>query len=378
MDQPLVLLVTEKRERDVLGQIVVPLSNVDDDDSRSSEPLRVPLQPGLRCPDLMTSPGELVYNVWITTRDLDTTPENRSLTSRTTASLNRLRRKLNSSPTMSSSTRWNDFKTNRRHSIDTFLDLHSDSSPDYCHMSFDEDSSPTTNEEGFMPISSSDGYIKRSSLPTVFEYYFPRPQILEVCPSEGPTTGGTVVTVRGRGLGLNRDDVVGLFICGSDVLDSVQYISSERLVCTTVAWRPCVGCVTVETGSGGRACSTAQFTFTARSEPPMSRLYPSPVQPTSELPMTKKGRRRFSLDALENVTSSNLFDDKPQRSLDRNVHRRQNSHEVATSSSELCPPVVAIHPVRTSDVDDTRTAKILPQTEDHSHRKLYSEKVAQI
>lgn len=375
------LLVTEKRERDVLGQIVVPLSNVDDDDSRSSEPLRVPLQPGLRCPDLMASPGELVYNVWITTRDLDTTPENRSLTSKTTASLSRLRRKLNSSPTMSSSTRWNDFKTNRRHSIDTFFDLHSGSSPDYCHISFDEDSSPNTSE-GFMPISSSDGYIKRSSLPTVFEFYFPRPQILEVCPPEGPTTGGTVVTVRGRDLGLNRDDVVGLFICGSDVLDSVQYISSERLVCTTVAWRPCVGCVTVETGSGGRACSTAQFIFTAGSEPPMSRVHPSPVQPASELPITKKERRRFSLDALENVRSSNLFDDKPQRSMDRSVHRRQNCHEVATtadtSSSELCPPVVEIHPLRTFDDDDTRTANIFPQTEDHLHRKLYGEKVAQI
>jgi len=362
----------------VLGQIVVPLSNVDDDDSRSSEPLRVPLQPGFRCPNLLTSPGELVYNVWITKTALDATPEDRSLTSRTTASLGRLRKKLNSSPIVSSSTRWNDFKTNRRHSMDALLDLHPGKSTDFCPISFDEDSSPTTSEEGFMPISSSDGYIKRSSLPTVSEYNFPLPHISEVCPSEGPTTGRTVVTVRGRNLGLSRDDVVGLFICGSDVLDSVQYISTERLVCTTLAWRPCVGCVTVETGSGGRACSTAQFTFTAVSEPPVSRVHPSPVQPTSELSMTKNRRRRFSLGALENIRSSNLYDDKPQRTLDRNVHRPQNSGEVATSSSEFCPPVVEIHPMRTSSDDDPRTVKTLPQTQDHSRSKFYGEKVTHI
>ena len=366
-------LVTEKRERDVLGQIAVPLSSVDDD-SRSTEPLRVPLQPGLCCPDLLASPGELLYNVWITTRDATATPEDRSLTSRTTDSLRKLRRKLNSSPIISSTTRWNDFKTSRRHSIDTVLDLQSGRSTDFCRMYFDDESysSPTTTGDVFMPLPSSDGYVKRSSLPMVSEYYFPHPQILEVWPSEGPSTGGTVVTVRGRDLGLSIDDVVGLYICGSDVLDSVQYISSERLVCTTVAWRPCVGSITVETGSGGRVSSTVQFTFTARSETPPSRLSLTSSQPSSELSFMKNLRRRFSLGALENIESPHL---------EKDALRRQKSSEAAissaTSSSELRSPVVDIQATRTSS-DVTRPGGTLPQTQDHTRLKSNNEKVTPI
>ena len=356
----------------MLGQIVVPLSNVDD--SRSIEPLRVPLQPGLCCADLVTSPGELVYDVWITAQS-----EDRSLASRTTTGLGRLRRKLNISPTASSTSRWNELKTSRKHSVDTLIDLHAGSSPDYCHISFDDDSSPITADQGFMPTPSPDGYVKRSSLPSVSEYYFPRPQILEVCPSEGPTTGGTVVTVRGRDLGLSRDDVIGLFICGSDVVDSVRYISSERLVCTTVPWRPCVGSVTVETASGGRICSAAQFTFVVGSEPPTSRVSQSSAQPSSELSTTRSRRRRFSLDALENIESSSLCDNEPKRTPGKDVVlRRQKSHDVTTSavtsSSELSTPVVEVQSVRTSR-DVTRPQTRLPQIKDHAGWKFNNEKV---
>ena len=367
VDQPLVFLVTETRERDVLGQIVVPLSNVDD--SCSAEPLRVPLQPGLRCPDLVSSPGELTYNVWMTTRDLAATPEDRSLTSRTTASLNKLRRRLHSSPTVPSATRWNDFKTNRRHSMDAMLYLHAGSSPDYCDIFFDGDSSLSTTGEDFMPIPSSDGYIKRSSLSTLSEYYFPRPHILEVCPLEGPSAGGTVVTVRGRDLGLSQDDVVGLSICGSDVVDSVQYISSERLVCTTVAWRPCVGSVTVETASGGRVCSAAQFTFSAGSEPPTSRLHPSFAHDNSQPSTTKNRRQRFSLDALEKIESSYHWGDESQRTLGNDDI--QKSNEVMASATTPC--VAEIQATTPRNV--TCPSRTLPPTDDHSHLTFYSVKV---
>jgi len=325
MDQPLVLLVTEKRDRDVLGQIVVPLSNLED--VCSAEPLRVPLQPGLRCPDLFTSPGELTYSVWITETD-------RSLTSRTTAGLNKLRRKLNSSPTS-----WNEFRTNRRHSVDSLLDLHAGgASPNFYQISFDEDMLRPTSDDVFMPVSSPEGYVKRSSLQTVSELYFPHPQILEVCPSEGPTTGGTVVTVRGRDLGLGRDDVVGLFICGSDVVDSVQYISSERLVCRTSAWRPCVGSVTVETASGGRASCTAQFTFIAGSEPCAPRIF---THCASDPLDSRIQRRRLSLSmSLDNTRSS--WGDEGLRTPRRDSLRRRRSVDVAS------PPVANIQPTTTS------------------------------
>jgi len=350
--ESVVFLVTEKRERDVLGQIVVPLSNVDD--CCSTQPLRVPLQPGLRCPDLVRSPGELIYDVWTTTADFTATPEDRSLTSRTSASFSRLRRKLNSSPIVSSSSRWNDFKTNRRHSLDALLDLHTDTNSNIGHISFEEDGSSATIGEGFM---SSDGYVKRSSLSTVSEDYFQRPQILEVCPSKGPTTGGTVVTVRGRDLGLSRDDVVGLYICCSDVVDSVQYISSERLVCTTAAWRPCVGCVSVETASGGIISSAVQFTFTAVSEPAVS------FTQHDSYTLSKNKCRRFSVDMLEDIKLSYLHDGKRQTTQqEQDVLRRQKRLQESTAAccEQHGPPIVEIHPMKTSDVtcSPTTTSQI--------------------
>lgn len=376
MDQPLVFMVTEKHERDVLGQIIVPLSSVDD--YCAADPLRVPLQPGPRSPDLVTSPGELAYSVWITT---GVPSQERSLTSRTTAGLGRLRRKLNSSPAPSSASRWNDFKANRRrHSADSFFD----SSLDFGDISFDDDSSPTSAVKDFVPISPDHGYVKRSSLPTVLEFY--SPQILEVCPSEAPISGGTVVTVRGRDLGLNREDVVGLFICGSDVVESVQYISSERLVCTTVAWRPCVGCVAVETLSGGRASSTVQFTFMAASEPPAPRVSRSSIHSTPELPTLTNRDRRLSLGSLENVKSSSLWSDEPQKKAGNVVLRRRRSVEVSTSaakSSEPGPLLAKIQPTTTCR-DVIRPSKKLPQVEDNwrgnfddeeaSHELLFTDK----
>lgn len=377
VDQPLVLMVTEKRERDVLGQIVVPLASVDD--CRSAEPLRVPLQPGLRYPHPLTSsPGELVYNLWITTENASATPESRSLTSKiATAKLSKLalRRKLNASP-ISSASRWNDFKTSRRHSTDALLDLtsvgfHSASSPD---LVFYDDRSPTTPTGDFVPVPSSDGYIKRSSLPSAQEYYFSRPQILEVWPSEGPTTGGTVLTVRGRDLGVSRDDVIALLICGSDVLESVQYISSERMVCATAAWKPCVGCVTVETASGGRASSAAQFTFIAGggSEPPTPRAVSSP----SDSPMANNQRRRFSLSELENIESFSSSLDrntKPwSRTAGKNVFRRRKREDLAATRF-----VVDAQRRRSSD-DVTSPPSKLSQIEEDSCWKFDDEKVAPV
>ena len=165
-DEFLTLLVTEKRERDVLGQIVVPLSNVDYACS-PEPPLRVPLQPGGLCsPHSVTaSPGELVYSIWITARDLSP-----SVKSRTTSGLRQLRRKLNNNSPLSSS-RWNEIRSARRHSVSTLMDLHSDTSPSFYQLSFDDDGScPTTAEPDFMAVPLPEGYVKRSSLPGVHSY----------------------------------------------------------------------------------------------------------------------------------------------------------------------------------------------------------------
>ena len=87
-------------------------------------------------------------------------------------------------------------------------------------------------------------------------------QVTGVSPREGPCEGGTRLTVRGSCLGRSMEDVVGLYVCGSNVLSSLEFISSSKLVCTTKAHKPGTGTVVVETQSGGRGVSLVQFTFT--------------------------------------------------------------------------------------------------------------------
>jgi len=82
-----------------------------------------------------------------------------------------------------------------------------------------------------------------------------------VSPKEGSVEGGTRLTIRGSNLGRNKEDVIGLYVCGSNVLSSLEYVSASKLVCTTKAHKPCVGNVTVETQVGGRGVSLVQFTF---------------------------------------------------------------------------------------------------------------------
>ena len=83
-----------------------------------------------------------------------------------------------------------------------------------------------------------------------------------VSPKEGSSEGGTRLTIRGSNLGRNKDDVVGLYVCGSNVLSTLEYLSASKLVCTTKPHKPCCGTVSVETQTGGRGASLVQFTFT--------------------------------------------------------------------------------------------------------------------
>jgi len=57
---PLTFLVTEKHERDILGQVIVPLSDLTS--FRTNRPLRRPLQPHKKCPQAV---GDLVFEAWI-------------------------------------------------------------------------------------------------------------------------------------------------------------------------------------------------------------------------------------------------------------------------------------------------------------------------
>jgi len=111
-------------------------------------------------------------------------------------------------------------------------------------------------------------------------------QVTGVSPKEGSTEGGTRLTIRGSYLGRDKDDVVGLFVCGSNVLSSLEFISSSKLVCTTKPHKASTGAVTVETQTGGRGLSLVQFTFIDSTPPPPAAPSSSTSLPASAVPIS--------------------------------------------------------------------------------------------
>jgi len=64
---PLTFLVTEKHDRDILGQVTLPLSDLTS--FRTNRTLRLPLQPHKKCPHAI---GELVFEAWISAGNMPT------------------------------------------------------------------------------------------------------------------------------------------------------------------------------------------------------------------------------------------------------------------------------------------------------------------
>jgi hypothetical protein len=349
---PLVLLATEKHERDILGQVTIPLTDLTEE--CLNRPLQVPLQPTKRCP---TATGQLVFEAWISTivpkteatNLIDPSPtETARIPLPSPSGLQKLRKKFNYSPNLP--IKLSEMKPNRRHSTDALIDLKpvnsclSRNSLGFIptdNISLLDASSDLPNDESALSIVPADeGYRKRSSLPVVTEQYLPHPHITMISPKEGSQCGGTVVTVDGTNLGLSKEDVVCLLLCGSDVLNTIEYVSPTRLRCTTSPWKPCVGNVTVETHSGGRTSSSLQFTFTESPlSDPLLSLGTEVVEHqhlSLSLPRSKRFGKQLSIGSVGEL-------------LNGKTHR-QRSLSVGTIESSLSLlPVASLSPAPPPD-----------------------------
>ncbi|XP_028406909.1 uncharacterized protein LOC114529342 [Dendronephthya gigantea] len=98
------------------------------------------------------------------------------------------------------------------------------------------------------------------------------PEITGISPRYGPSKGGTKITIRGCNLGVNASDYLGFSICSIDHLDSLEYHTPAKLVCTTQPWdgkKPNRGAIILMTKSGGRGVSTIKFEF--KGDPVVAR-----------------------------------------------------------------------------------------------------------
>lgn len=86
------------------------------------------------------------------------------------------------------------------------------------------------------------------------------PEITGLSPKSGPASGGTQITVRGCNLGMSKEEITSITVCGCDLYSTLEYHSPAKLVVTT---KPCSGSgpVVIETKAGGRGISTLNFTF---------------------------------------------------------------------------------------------------------------------
>ena len=92
------------------------------------------------------------------------------------------------------------------------------------------------------------------------------PEITKITPNVVSVKGGTKICLEGSNLGEDKNDIIGLSLCGANCLKSLEYFSTSKLYCTTKPWKPCIGYIGIETRLGGRARSITQLTF--KEDPP--------------------------------------------------------------------------------------------------------------
>lgn len=95
--------MTEKQEKDVLGQVTIALSDLSH--SRTNRPLKVPLRPHKKCPN---PEGEILMEAWISATTLGPPPmisvtstEGETSKNAVTAGLKKIKDKMSHSPMLS-------------------------------------------------------------------------------------------------------------------------------------------------------------------------------------------------------------------------------------------------------------------------------------
>ena len=91
------------------------------------------------------------------------------------------------------------------------------------------------------------------------------PLVTNIIPNMATVHGGTRLCIEGKNLGLGKSDIMEFMLCGSDLLDSVEFESDSRIYVTTKPNTPGKGDLWIETVSGGQNVVKNVFTFVDRS-----------------------------------------------------------------------------------------------------------------
>lgn len=86
-----------------------------------------------------------------------------------------------------------------------------------------------------------------------------------IVPNMASVHGGTRLALEGRNLGLGKSDIMELMLCGSDLLDNIEFESENRIYVTTKPTGAGKGDLWIETISGGQNVIKNIFTFVDRT-----------------------------------------------------------------------------------------------------------------
>lgn len=290
------LKVTEKNDKDVLGQVVIQLSDLCHD--RIPNPERAPLRAHKKSPQ---PSGEILFDAWVTgvtPSNLNlakTSASNESLKSLGSSGFKKLKEKLHAS-----ALRLNPLKDDKSDVKKSHLSIFSGKSKgmfgskNKTSMSCQDLSGPLNFQPkqkekvilGSYKLSSEDmtqlgsGASSRKSSEDSTRSFSQPPEITGVSPNTADCRGGAVLTIRGSNLGKDPKDVLQVYICGFDMTNQVKYISSQKLLCTTAPCSPSKGNVAVITQSGGFGSSTLDFSF--YGTPETRSLNDSPISQNSD------------------------------------------------------------------------------------------------
>ncbi|XP_070177580.1 uncharacterized protein [Littorina saxatilis] len=330
--------VTEKE--DVLGQVTIPVTSLT---NAKGQVRKTTLKAHKKCPD---PHGELLYQAYVSKqRPLSTavSPQIRgSNTIGAPAQLTgfaRLRHSLAISPALPRRAMKRDSKDSgslggekeerRKSSTLSFFNKKlSKSLHDIFHigrMAEDDDEHKPSNKNKFGSMSSG---LDRAEIPIVSN----------VIPNMATVHGGTKLCIEGRNLGLGKSDIMEFMLCGSDLLDSIEFESETRIYVTTKPSSAGKGDLWIETVSGGQNVIKNVFTFVDRTAekngtlerqvPPSPIIIPpSPKRDAPEPSPKAPPRGKSSFGDIDFSSPSGT--DRHRTS----VHRSSSQQEKSTSNS---------------------------------------------
>lgn len=91
------------------------------------------------------------------------------------------------------------------------------------------------------------------------------PVVTNIIPNMATVHGGTKLCIEGKNLGLGKSDIMEFLLCGSDLLDTIEFESENRIYVTAKPNTPGKGDLWIETVSGGQNVIKNVFTFVDRS-----------------------------------------------------------------------------------------------------------------